>query len=348
MSALALAAVVASGSLECSYPVLTPAERRGSELYGRMCAVCHGPAGEGYKADQAPAVGHPEFLSSASDVFLHAAVANGRTDTTMSAWSVHRGGPLVREDIENIISFFRSWERPPRPKLDERALKGSAPRGTGIYAKNCARCHGARGVGGPNVSIGDRELLATATNGFLRHAIRKGRPGTAMQAYEDVLSAQDIDDVIALIRSFQAPQPHLPQAPRVRPPPIPLGPVPLNPKGPEPVGFESHPSKTGADIVKRELDRRARMAILDARPPSDYALGHIAGAVSVPFYDPDHYFPALPKDAWLVCYCSCPAAESGMLAQALVAKGFKKVTVLAEGLGYWRAKKYGTTTGDKP
>jgi rhodanese-related sulfurtransferase len=37
-----------------------------------------------------------------------------------------------------------------------------------------------------------------------------------------------------------------------------------------------------------------------------------------------------------------------MLAQALVSKGLKKVTVLAEGLGYWRAKKYGTTTGEKP
>jgi len=34
--------------------------------------------------------------------------------------------------------------------------------------------------------------------------------------------------------------------------------------------------------------------------------------------------------------------ESGMLAQRLLAKGFTKVTVLDEGLGVWRLRKYGT------
>ena len=56
----------------------------------------------------------------------------------------------------------------------------------------------------------------------------------------------------------------------------------------------------------------------------------------------------LPKDAWLVCYCSCPHAESGQLAQKLSAKGFTKVTVLDEGLGVWKAKKYPTKTGLDP
>jgi cytochrome c oxidase cbb3-type subunit 3 len=90
------------------------------------------------------------------------------------------------------------------------------------------------------------------------------------------------------------------------------------------------------------------MALLDARPPSDYSNEHIAGAVSVPFYDPDPYFAGLPKDAWLICYCACPAAESGQLAQKLTAHGFPKVTVLAEGLGAWRIRKYGTHTGQDP
>jgi rhodanese-related sulfurtransferase len=60
--------------------------------------------------------------------------------------------------------------------------------------------------------------------------------------------------------------------------------------------------------------------------------------VSVPFYDPDPYIDKLPKDARLVCYYGCPHAESGQLAQKLRAKGFKKVTVLDEGLRYWAAK----------
>jgi cytochrome c oxidase cbb3-type subunit 3/ubiquinol-cytochrome c reductase cytochrome c subunit len=68
----------------------------------------------------------------------------------------------------------------------------------------------------------------------------------------------------------------------------------------------------------------------------------------VPFYDPDPYFAQLPKDAWLVCYCSCPSAESGQLAQKLLKAGFTKVTVLEEGLRVWKAKKYPTNSGFEP
>jgi cytochrome c oxidase cbb3-type subunit 3/ubiquinol-cytochrome c reductase cytochrome c subunit len=124
--------------------------------------------------------------------------------------------------------------------------------------------------------------------------------------------------------------------------------VPLNRGGHEPVGFKVFPDKTNCDTVHGELEHGAKMAILDARAPPDYTNEHITGAVSVPFYDPDPFFPKLPKDAWLVCYCSCPSAESGALAQKLLDKGFKKVTVLEEGLGTWKMKKYGTRTGPQP
>ena len=92
----------------------------------------------------------------------------------------------------------------------------------------------------------------------------------------------------------------------------------------------------------------ARMALLDARAPSDYINQHIAGAVSVPFYDPTPYLAKLPKNSWLVCYCACPHAESGSLADRLLKAGFKKVTVLDEGLGAWAQKKYPVSSGEKP
>jgi cytochrome c oxidase cbb3-type subunit 3 len=59
----------------------------GAELYGRMCAVCHGEKGEGYKADQAPRLAQPEFQASISDDQLREAIKNGRNATTMSAWA---------------------------------------------------------------------------------------------------------------------------------------------------------------------------------------------------------------------------------------------------------------------
>ena len=137
---------------------------------------------------------------------------------------------------------------------------------------------------------------------------------------------------------------HLP----AQPSPIPLGPVFANPKGRAPKGFSTYPQMTPADTVKSQLDAKARFALLDARAPSDYAAEHIAGAVSVPFYDPAPYVDKLPKDAWLVCYCACPHAESGELARKLMEAGFAKVTVLDEGLRVWKERNYPTHAGDKP
>jgi rhodanese-related sulfurtransferase len=182
----------------------------------------------------------------------------------------------------------------------------------------------------------------------LRAAIRHGRPDTPMPAFGEVLGDQGVEDVVALLRSWE-PHDTPPQQPAVvQAAPLPLGPVPLNPHGPEPKGFKMHPERTSMNIVRPELKRGAKMALLDARAPSDYIAAHIPGAVSVPFYDVDRYAKDLPKDAWLVCYCSCPHAESGMLAAALVGKGFKKVTVLEEGLRGWSMMKWETREGSAP
>jgi cytochrome c oxidase cbb3-type subunit 3/ubiquinol-cytochrome c reductase cytochrome c subunit len=354
-------------------PALLAQQKHGGELYARICAVCHGVKGEGYKADRASALAHPEFLASTTDYFMRVAIARGRPGTVMSAWSSDYGGPLSASDVDAIIAFMRSWQTKPRVSLDERPRGGDAKRAEPVYARECAQCHGARGVGGPNIQIGDRGLLASATNGFLRHAIRHGRAGTPMPAYGEKLGDQGVEDMVALIRSFgELPEtaqgatgatgaPHDPHAghnhghdhhghdhahhghePPKLSAPLPLGKVVLNPRGKDPVGFEVYPKMTPAKVIHDQLVAGARMAFLDARPPSDYVRKHIAGAVSVPYYDPSPYLDKLPKDTWLVSYCFCPTAESGELARKLLAHGFKKVTVLAEGLGYWEAQGWKT------
>jgi cytochrome c oxidase cbb3-type subunit 3/ubiquinol-cytochrome c reductase cytochrome c subunit len=324
--------------------------KRGTELYGRICAVCHGPGGEGYKADQAPAIYHPEFLTTVSDMYLRDVIKNGRRGTTMSAWSKVRGGPLEEPDVDALIALLRSWQKLPNATLDEKRPSGDVARGKALYTAECARCHGDHGTEGPNIHIGDMTLQAFLTNGFMRHAIAKGRLNTPMPGFESKLGEQGIEDVLSYVRTFPAENAKAAMLapPAVIPPPLPLGPVPLNPKGPEPKGFKTYPETTNVEVVHGELQKKARLAFLDARAPSDYANEHIAGAVSVPFYDPSPYLDKLPKNAWLVCYCACPHAESGELAQKLLDHGFKKVTVLTEGLGYWKLKNYGTTTGPKP
>ncbi|HEX3853502.1 MAG TPA: c-type cytochrome [Polyangiaceae bacterium] len=319
---------------------------RGGELYGRMCAVCHGANGEGYKADQAPRLAQPDFQASVSDQYLREAIKNGRMGTTMSAWSTNRGGPLADHDVEELIKFLRTWSKGARATLDEKPANGDMARGSNTYARECFSCHGVKGVGGPNIHIGNPQLMQTATNGYVRYAIRKGRTGTQMPSFSPKLSDSDIEDVVALLRTWASPPP--PEPPVAPAPPIPLGPVPLNPKGSDPVGFKPFPATTPMAIIHAQLERGARMVLLDARAQSDYLNQHIAGAVSVPFFDPSPYLDKLPKNSWLVCYCACPHAESGQLAAKLQQAGFKKVTVLDEGLGAWTMQKYATSSGEKP
>jgi len=332
-------------------PSITPEKRaaieHGRELYHRICSVCHGDNGEGYKADQATMLANAEFLASVSDAFLKKAIADGRQGTVMSAWAVDHGGPLKPQDIDAVIAFMRTWESKPRTVLDESKPSGRLRRGEPVYNRECKKCHGERGVGGPNVAIGNPQLLTSASNGFLRHAIRRGRPGTPMVAFEDKLDKAQIEDLVLLLRGWERPKPP-PTPPPAKPAPLALGPVPLNPKGPEPIDFRHHPQNTPVDVVHAALEKKAKFAMLDARAPSDYMREHIGGSVSVPFYDAERYLADLPKDAWLVAYCGCPHAESGKLAKLLVDKGFKKVTVLDEGIGVWKQRGYPIASGETP
>jgi mono/diheme cytochrome c family protein/rhodanese-related sulfurtransferase len=323
-------------------------EARGAALYDRMCAVCHGMHGQGYVADNAPAIANPLFLSMVTDAYLDTAIGNGRTGTTMSAWSRMRSGPLGYPEVQSVVAYLRTFETLPRVTGEGVAATGDTRHGEKVYATQCIGCHGDHGTGGPYEHIGNADLLGSTGNGMLRATIRDGRPGTPMPSFAQKLSRDDVEDLIALLRQWQGQAQPAPLATPGKMPPLPLGAVPLNPKGPEPDGFKASPGTTPGDIVKRELDRGAKMGLLDARAPSDYIGEHIAGAVSVPFYDPDPYIAQLPHDAWLVCYCACPHAESGQLARRLTEKGFTKVTILDEGLGVWRARKYATSSGLDP
>src|SRR5262249_14358322 len=154
--------------------------------------------------------------ATANDDYLRRAIAQGRPGTTMSAWSRERGGPLAPADIDALVALLRSWDHAPPAHLDEHPLSGDSARGKEIYAEECASCHGERGVDGRHVHIGSPLFLRGATNGFLRYAISKGRPGTSMPGYADSLGADRIEDVVALLRTFQVPS-GLAEPPPARP-----------------------------------------------------------------------------------------------------------------------------------
>ena len=84
-----------------------------------------------------------------------------------------------------------------------------------------------------------------------------------------------------------------------------------------------------------------RLALLDARPTSDWHQGHIPGAVSAPHYEADSIIERLPRDGtWIVSYCACPHKYSDALTDALRSAGFQNTAVLDEGVKWWQQEGF--------
>ncbi|MFQ5342467.1 MAG: rhodanese-like domain-containing protein [Anaerolineae bacterium] len=115
--------------------------------------------------------------------------------------------------------------------------------------------------------------------------------------------------------------------------------------GPEP-NFSGDSPYVSVEELKQELDRGANMVILDARPKQDYDMDHIAGAISMPFFEVEQRYKELPSDTWIVTYCACPRAEAQEAANILQQKGFNKVRVFYEGYFEWLARDYPIAKGE--
>lgn len=311
---------------------------RGQKLYEKYCNFCHGTTGKGYAADEAPALASDDLLTRVSDEWLESAILRGRPGTTMSSWSVTYGGPIGANEAKALVAFLRSWQTKPLaiPDADAGVPKGDAAKGAPIYAAQCASCHGKEGHDGKYNAIANPELLATSSDAFLAATIEHGRDGTPMKGFAGKLSGAQIADVIALLRSWQKPTDTAVELP---PKPGELKNIVINPKGPQPA-FDPKADFVPVDTVKKEMTRGASMIILDARAPSDYARMHVAGALSVPFYDAEKYAPQIPKDRYILTYCACPHAASVKLRDAMRKLGYARVAVLDEGILAWRDRGY--------
>jgi rhodanese-related sulfurtransferase len=101
----------------------------------------------------------------------------------------------------------------------------------------------------------------------------------------------------------------------------------------------------GIDEVAAELERGADFVIVDSRPSADFAESHITGAISMPYYEVEQRFAELPKDTWIVAYCSCPTAEAEYAVELLREQGYEKTSVLLEGFPAWVESGYPVTAG---
>ncbi len=315
---------------------------KGAEIYAKYCAFCHGKDGEGYSADEANALANQEFLKSATDEFIIQGIVRGRPGTPMSAWGKKYGGVLGDDEVLKLLAFIRSWQVEESIEIDDTPIKGDAGAGSETYKKMCAGCHGDKGQGAVAVSINNPVLHETASDGYIRYAISRGRPGTMMPGFKSRLLASEIDNLVAFIRTLktEVKQPEVGEDVKVGFSKGRLENAVVNPDGP-PAEFYPHQDRfVPADTVYAALAAGESFIIIDARPHNDYLKAHVEGAISVPFYDVDQAVDDLPRDRWIITYCVCPHAMSGKAMDRLKYHGFEKIAILDEGFFEWVARGY--------
>jgi rhodanese-related sulfurtransferase len=93
-------------------------------------------------------------------------------------------------------------------------------------------------------------------------------------------------------------------------------------------------------VTREELARRLQdddLVVLDVRPATEYAAGHLPGAVSIPVGELRRRLAELPADREIVAYCRGPYCAFAHEAVALLRQEGFSARRLEDGLPEWQA-----------
>ena len=198
----------------------TNAVMNSTDLYAENCAICHGAVGEGI-GDNPPLNNQSVQMMSEAD--LARVIARGRDNTLMAGWAMEEGGILSNPQVSDMVVFIQqaNWDlvemrvaelglTPPEiiemevpdeiiARLNSLPNGDSLSGGLSLYAESCAACHGTNGAGTLIAPAVDTVELRNTSKTDLTELINKGVPGTLMAGWENVLTPQQIQDLIELI-----------------------------------------------------------------------------------------------------------------------------------------------------
>ncbi len=188
---------------------------RGSQLYAGTCSGCHGERAEG---GVGPQLGNPVFLASATDALIRNWVLHGRGGPPMLGFDKSAGGmvELSTRQVDDIVAYVRSLQDRPMEVLCKNP-SGSATLGTTWYEGACSSCHGADGRGDTGPALANHGFLEVVSDGFIQATMSLGRDGTEMRPVKKgaqsivALTTDQMDDIVALLRSWERSPPSLAQ-----------------------------------------------------------------------------------------------------------------------------------------
>lgn len=319
-------------------PPLTAEESAAAAAdYQKYCALCHGEERQGYVNDQAPSLRSESLMRTGFPEQLLFTVAYGRRGTPMAGYFEEIGGPMSNPDLYRLVRWLKEQVPVESIDLPGDRVAGDAQAGREIFAARCAECHGEDAQGKVGPAIGNPAMLSYTSDAFLRYAIENGRDGTEMKGFGGILAPEEIDNVVAYLRSRETSW--SPEKTVLRAPP-PVEEYVLNPDGAAP-GFDLQDGLyVRAADLNQALREGRRMIVLDTRVPSMWQIGHIEGSVPIPYYYDgfEQLAEHLPRDGtWIVSYCECPRAAAESVNAKLRAAGFENTAVLWEGIQGWIA-----------
>src|SRR5213595_593629 len=194
-------AAAAGGALD-PYPRRPPSIAGGAAVFREQCVQCHGPTGkgDGPKARQlegpAPAsLADRGAMSTVSPVDVYRKLTIGVAGTAMPQFEE----TLPPEDRWAVASYVATL------RSDDVMVR----QGEGLYAAQCASCHGATGGGdGPLAkslsvrppALADLAVLGRFTDQELTRLILQGRPGTPMPGFARALDSGQVASLVAFLR----------------------------------------------------------------------------------------------------------------------------------------------------
>jgi cytochrome c553 len=174
------------------------------------CLVCHGSLGQGNEAIQAPAIAGMEFWSVRNQLEAFRRGWRGKHPEDLVGMEMQ---PIAMELSELQIPEVISYVGDLAPQRSPVAVDGDAEAGRRVY-QACAICHGAAAQG---QQLQQAPALAYQSGSYMVRQLRHFRDGVRgaadgdmrgalMRATAQGLSDDDINNVVAYIRSLSAPQ----------------------------------------------------------------------------------------------------------------------------------------------
>jgi cytochrome c oxidase cbb3-type subunit III len=185
------------------------AEKNFKVLFTGNCQGCH--AGE-TNIGASISMRDPLYLAIIPRDVLRKVIAEGVAGTTMPGFLQANGGALTDEQVDSIVNGILDWGKSAQITKTNlpsySAALGDANRGSEVYNRFCASCHGQVGQNGKAGSILQADYLQLVSDQYLRSVTIAGRPELGMPNYQNLvpnqpMSEQDIADIVAWLASHR-------------------------------------------------------------------------------------------------------------------------------------------------